>query len=84
MAKLVRSNLDRARVVLFWVCPMAYKAIVINVMIASPEDVAAERSIIQTIIHNWNSVNAEHHRTILMPVCGRPILPLKWVAVLKR
>jgi hypothetical protein len=37
-------------------------------MIASPEDVAAERSAIQAIIHKWNSVNAEDRRTVLMPI----------------
>jgi hypothetical protein len=46
---------------------MAYEATVINVMIASPGDVA-ERSTIQTIIHNWNTVNAEDRRTVLMPL----------------
>jgi hypothetical protein len=47
---------------------MPYQARVINVMIASPGDVAAERSAIQAIIHRWNSVNAEDHRTVLMPI----------------
>jgi hypothetical protein len=47
---------------------MPYQASVINVMIASPEDVAAERSAIQAIIHKWNSVNAEDRRTVLMPI----------------
>jgi hypothetical protein len=47
---------------------MAYQATIISVMIASPGDVAAERSTIQTIIHNWNTVNAEERRTVLMPL----------------
>ncbi|MGC2661926.1 MAG: hypothetical protein WA324_28535 [Bryobacteraceae bacterium] len=47
---------------------MPYQASVINVMIASPGDVAAERSAIQTIIHKWNSVNAEGRRIVLMPI----------------
>jgi len=38
---------------------MSYKATVIPVMIASPGDVADEREIIRSIIHDWNDVNAE-------------------------
>lgn len=47
---------------------MAYQANVVNVMIASPGDVAAERQAIESIIHNWNSVNAEERQTVLMPI----------------
>jgi hypothetical protein len=47
---------------------MPYQANVINVMIASPGDVAAERSSIQETIHRWNSINAEERRTVLMPI----------------
>ena len=47
---------------------MAYQANIVNVMIASPGDVAPERQAIETIIHNWNSVNAEDRQTVLMPI----------------
>lgn len=45
-----------------------YQANVVNVMIASPSDVAAERQAIQAIIHGWNSVHAEDRKTVLMPI----------------
>jgi len=47
---------------------MSYQATVINVMIASPGDVASERQLIQTLIHDWNSLNAEEYQTVLMPI----------------
>jgi hypothetical protein len=47
---------------------MSYQATVVNVMIASPEDVSAERQAIQTIIHAWNSLYADDRKTVLMPV----------------
>lgn len=46
---------------------MAYKATVIPVMIASPSDVSEERNIIREVIHDWNNVNAEQKRVVLMP-----------------
>lgn len=47
---------------------MSYTATVVNVMIASPGDVAAERQIIREVVHEWNSINAEGRRMVLMPV----------------
>ncbi len=47
---------------------MAYKATVIPVMIASPGDVADEREIIRSIIHDWNDVNAEASAVVLAAV----------------
>jgi hypothetical protein len=47
---------------------MPYQATAVNVMIASPGDVGAERQAIQCIIHNWNSMNSEERRTVLMPI----------------
>lgn len=47
---------------------MAYKALVIPVMIASPGDVAEERDIIRAIIHDWNDVNASASKVVLSPV----------------
>lgn len=47
---------------------MPYNATVIKVMIASPGDVADERAIAQTVIHEWNAVNSVDRRTVLLPV----------------
>jgi len=47
---------------------MAYKATVIPVMIASPGDVADEREIIRSIIHDWNDVNAEASAVMLAAI----------------
>lgn len=47
---------------------MSYSATVFKVMIASPGDVAAERSIIRELISEWNVVNADSRRTVLLPV----------------
>lgn len=47
---------------------MSYFAKVFNVMIASPTDVAAERKIIRDVIYEWNAVNSESKRIVLMPV----------------
>jgi hypothetical protein len=47
---------------------MAYKATVIPVMIASPGDVADEREIARSIIHDWNDVNAEASAVMLAAI----------------
>lgn len=47
---------------------MAYRAVVIPVMIASPGDVTEERDIIRSVIHDWNDVNAASSKVILVPV----------------
>lgn len=47
---------------------MSYEARVIKVMIASPSDVAKERQLIREVIHEWNAVNAEDRKIVLMPV----------------
>lgn len=47
---------------------MPYNATVINVMIASPGDVATERNIVRSAIHNWNAVHSLDRRVILVPV----------------
>lgn len=44
---------------------MAYQATVIPIMIASPGDVAEERELIRTVIHDWNDVNAEASKVML-------------------
>lgn len=47
---------------------MSYKATVYNVMIASPGDVASERSIIREVIHEWNAVHSAKRNIVLLPV----------------
>ena len=47
---------------------MPYQANVINVMIASPSDVAPERSVIQDVIHSWNSLHSDQQKIVLLPV----------------
>ncbi|HWM93150.1 MAG TPA: DUF4062 domain-containing protein [Thermoanaerobaculia bacterium] len=45
-----------------------YTARVFNVMLASPSDVASERRIARDVIHEWNYVNSDSRRVILMPI----------------
>lgn len=47
---------------------MAYQALVIPVMIASPGDVEDERNIVREVLHDWNDVNASKSRVVLVPV----------------
>ncbi|MGE4473082.1 hypothetical protein [uncultured Sulfuricurvum sp.] len=47
---------------------MSYKAKVFNVMIASPGDVASERSIIRDVIYEWNVVHSASRNIVLLPI----------------
>lgn len=47
---------------------MSYLATVVNVMIASPGDVARLRAIAVDVVHGWNVIHAESRRIVLMPV----------------
>ena len=47
---------------------MPYNAIVYKVMIASPSDVASERNIIREVLSEWNIVNADTRKIVLLPV----------------
>lgn len=47
---------------------MAYAAIAVKVMIASPSDVAKERQLIRDVIQEWNAVHAEDRKVVLMPI----------------
>ena len=47
---------------------MSYDARVFNVMIASPSDVASERSIVREVIYDWNAVHSERENIVLLPV----------------
>jgi len=41
---------------------------VFNVMIASPGDVASERTIIRDVIYEWNAVHSQRRNIVLLPV----------------
>ncbi len=47
---------------------MSYDAKIFNVMIASPGDVASERSIIRDVIYEWNAVHSKNRNIVLLPV----------------
>lgn len=47
---------------------MSFQATVHRVMIASPGDVRGERSIIREVLSEWNAINAEERRTVLIPL----------------
>lgn len=47
---------------------MSYSAKVFNVMIASPGDVASERSIIRDVIYEWNAVHSKSRNIVLLPI----------------
>ena len=47
---------------------MAYDAQAIEVMVASPSDVAEERQIVRDVIVDWNAVNSKREAVCLMPV----------------
>lgn len=47
---------------------MSYQAKVFNVMIASPGDVASERTIIRDVIYEWNAVHSNTRNIVLLPV----------------
>ena len=47
---------------------MSYYANTFNVMIASPGDVASERSIIRDVIYEWNAVHSSARKIVLLPI----------------
>ena len=47
---------------------MSYYAKVFNVIIASPGDVASERTIIRDVIYEWNAVHSKSRNIVLLPV----------------
>lgn len=47
---------------------MSYSAVVYKVMIASPSDVSAERSIVREVLSEWNVVNADVRQQVLLPI----------------
>ncbi|MCK4873003.1 MAG: DUF4062 domain-containing protein [Phycisphaerales bacterium] len=47
---------------------MPYAANVVQVMIASPGDVAEERQVIREVIAEWNAIHSKSQGTVLMPI----------------
>lgn len=47
---------------------MSYAATTFSVMIASPGDVASERAIIRDVVYEWNAVNSNSRKIVLLPV----------------
>ncbi len=47
---------------------MAYKATVIQIMIASPSDVVEERDIVRAAITKWNYINSFKNKAVLIPM----------------
>jgi len=47
---------------------MSYSATTFNVMIASPGDVASERAIVRDVVYEWNAVNSNSRKVVLLPV----------------
>lgn len=47
---------------------MSYTAIVYQVMIASPSDVGAERSVVREVVGRWNNAHSEIRGIVLMPI----------------
>ena len=47
---------------------MVYDAKVIQVMIASPSDVAAERDAVRRVLSEWNDRNAQRRKLVLLPL----------------
>jgi hypothetical protein len=47
---------------------MPYQATVLKIMIASPSDVSIERGIIREALYEWNAVNSDMRKIVLLPV----------------
>lgn len=47
---------------------MAYQATILNVMIASPSDVAEERQLVRDAIYEWNAIHSKQFGVMLNPV----------------
>ena len=55
---------------------MPFDALAINVMVASPSDVPAERAMVANITQEWNAINAIDRQTVLLPL-GCPLKILR-------
>lgn len=57
---------------------MSYKARVFRVFIASPSDVLLEREITRNVLEQWNSINSEREKIVLVRLDGKQMLHRKW------
>jgi len=46
---------------------MSFDATIVNVMIASPSDVATERQIVRDVVSGWNAIHAQDRQLVLLP-----------------
>lgn len=47
---------------------MSYTAEAFNIMVASPGDVASERSIVRDVVYEWNAVHSARRKIVLLPI----------------
>ncbi|QLA15205.1 DUF4062 domain-containing protein [Desulfolutivibrio sulfoxidireducens] len=47
---------------------MPYQATVYKIMITSPSDLGPERGIIREVIHEWNAINSEARKIVILPI----------------
>src|SRR5258706_497720 len=47
---------------------VSYQAVVFKVMIASPGDVDVERGVVRETLSEWNNLNSDTRRMVLLPV----------------
>lgn len=47
---------------------MSYLADVYKIMIASPSDVFPERNIVKEVLYEWNVINSEKYKLVLLPI----------------
>ena len=47
-----------------------YNAKVFHIMIGAPSDINEEVAIVKETVHNWNDLNSERERIVLLPQNG--------------
>ena len=47
---------------------MPYTARIVEVMIASPGDLGAERQVIRELLHEWNAIYARERKLVVLPI----------------
>lgn len=47
---------------------MSYLSSVYKVMIASPSDVISERNIVREVLYEWNVINSDKNKMVLLPI----------------
>ena len=62
-----------SRINSIWGYFMSYTATVFKVMIASPSDVSPERAVVRERLAEWNIVNSDSKKTVLLPIGSSPV-----------